>query len=216
MEVPVILGNSLIPATRMMGFASEISFDPTKIDANSFSLLLDNSALGDQDSLLSVSKVLLGNEFHIAIARSNDKSSIASVAGEIARIRFYVLPTASGDLGLNLSGNTKLLAKHPYLNFTPVLHYENANLQSFVSDIVSSVDASNRGAITVYPNPAQNQLTIESQSDIQQVQILSISGKQVLSTNESKHIDLSSLAAGFYMIKVFTTTGVYQQKLIKE
>ncbi|GAB1414905.1 hypothetical protein MASR2M117_03110 [Paludibacter sp.] len=64
----------------------------------------------------------------------------------------------------------------------------------------------------IYPNPAQDYITIEQSSTIQNVQIYDLSGKIILNKdkveNTSTTIDVSTLQSGVYMIKVNDGRGV--------
>ena len=72
---------------------------------------------------------------------------------------------------------------------------------------------------SIYPNPVSNQLHIESeQTQIEQVEIYNLNGKQVLMVNSFKNqpIDVSSLAKGLHLLKLQTEVGSLTKKLIKE
>ena len=64
-------------------------------------------------------------------------------------------------------------------------------------------------SIYVYPNPAQNYITIEGLTTNTNYQIIDISGKIILSgkiLNDSKQLDVSTLINGIYFLKVDTNT----------
>ena len=94
-----------------------------------------------------------------------------------------------------------------------------------VSDVfvLSSADLSalgvgtvNKGAITIYPNPAQTLLHIASAVTVR-AQISSIDGRTVLEQSQAKDIDISGLADGVYMIMLYDDNGlmVKTEKLVK-
>lgn len=65
------------------------------------------------------------------------------------------------------------------------------------------------------PNPAQDQLSIKiTNGEIHQVIIYDLYGRKVLKSRERK-IDVSSLASGLYMIKIYSSHGVVTKKMIK-
>ncbi len=55
--------------------------------------------------------------------------------------------------------------------------------------------------VKLYPNPVRDVLTIETNLDLQSVEIFNIHGQKVATTNQSQ-IDLSNLASGIYMVKI--------------
>ena len=67
--------------------------------------------------------------------------------------------------------------------------------------------------VSVYPNPAQDFLTISSESKVKEVQILSADGNLVLSGSNSNAIDVSMLNTGMYFVQCTLENG---QKLMKK
>lgn len=77
--------------------------------------------------------------------------------------------------------------------------------------------------VTVYPNPATDILTINVKdfSGNMNVELYDVKGQKVLSQNEAnfsneKSINISSLAAGIYVLKVNADNLSYTQKVIKK
>lgn len=74
----------------------------------------------------------------------------------------------------------------------------------------------NQNAISVYPNPAENQLNIVSKEEIKLVEIFSLSGQKISSTKQNV-VNVSFLPKGAYVIKVSNVNGkVYTEKFIKK
>ena len=68
---------------------------------------------------------------------------------------------------------------------------------------------------SIYPNPANNYLTITSQiNGIKNIAIYDILGKQVLNTIASERIDISSLANGVYIVKITQNEFSVTKKLV--
>ena len=70
-----------------------------------------------------------------------------------------------------------------------------------------------------YPNPVKHILSIKNQSNIDHIQIFSVSGKSVLSKNingNSAEIDLSGLSTGMYILNVKSDGKEKAFKFIKE
>jgi len=65
--------------------------------------------------------------------------------------------------------------------------------------------------VKLYPNPAQNQATIESNVVISSLQIMDYTGRILLSQSNvnatQQQLDLSKLGAGMYLVLVKTETG---------
>jgi hypothetical protein len=68
----------------------------------------------------------------------------------------------------------------------------------------------------VYPNPATSVLNITAAGTIQNIQVISITGTIVMNITGVNQIDLSTLKAGLYMIKVSTNSDVYSTTFVRE
>lgn len=70
------------------------------------------------------------------------------------------------------------------------------------------VDAPGRVSVVLYPNPASRYVNIESAAAVRLVQVLDLSGRMLLSSTEGGALDLTSLSAGHYLVRVYTSEGV--------
>lgn len=78
-----------------------------------------------------------------------------------------------------------------------------------------STNQIDKSKASVYPNPVQNQLNVESQEIINNIEIFDLLGKQIL-VSEEKSIDVSGLQSGIYLLKITTNNGILTQKIIKQ
>jgi hypothetical protein len=71
--------------------------------------------------------------------------------------------------------------------------------------------------ISYFPNPTNNMLFIDSNENPVKVSIYNVLGKEVISTKNSKEIDVSGLPSGVYIIRISIGDGVHQtnKKFIK-
>jgi len=75
--------------------------------------------------------------------------------------------------------------------------------------------------INIYPNPAKDQITINSTSNNQigQVEIFNLLGAKVDEVTVNNHeavIDVSTLKTGTYFLKIYADSGVSTEKIIKQ
>jgi uncharacterized delta-60 repeat protein len=70
--------------------------------------------------------------------------------------------------------------------------------------------------VTLYPNPAKDNVRIEASEMVQQVKVYNVAGELVLSPESTDTINVKDLKAGVYMISVQTGTGLKHLRLIKE
>lgn len=70
--------------------------------------------------------------------------------------------------------------------------------------------------LSLYPNPANTTLNIDSENELKSVEIYSLLGQKMLSST-AKQLSISNLASGIYMVRVEDENGaVATQKLVKE
>ena len=81
-----------------------------------------------------------------------------------------------------------------------------------VASALNSVEFDN--LYSVYPNPAKKSIEV-SGPDIQQIEVLNLSSKSVLKSTVNT-IDISALASGSYVVRIKTSKGIVNKKLIKE
>ncbi len=81
------------------------------------------------------------------------------------------------------------------------------------------VDTPDAVRVRCYPNPVGSQLTVEASEDIRSIEVFNLLGQRILSkdgSGRSIHTDLSSLAAGQYIVRIQTENAVESRKVIKK
>lgn len=70
----------------------------------------------------------------------------------------------------------------------------------------------------IYPNPAKNTVTVESEADDISVEIYDLNSKLILKTTKllNKNIDVSSFEKGTYIFKLVSKDGTISQKVVIE
>lgn len=83
------------------------------------------------------------------------------------------------------------------------------------TQIVNGISSKN---ISIYPNPATNAFTVNGLDGTATVAIADINGKQMLNecVNEGNAVNINSLPAGAYVVKISTANVVVKKKLIKK
>ena len=81
----------------------------------------------------------------------------------------------------------------------------------------TSVNAPVASNVRLYPLPVIDKLNISSESTVERLEVLSLTGKLMMNVqNPGQSVDLSGLAKGSYIVRISTAEGVNVQKLIKE
>ena len=96
------------------------------------------------------------------------------------------------------------------------LSFDNISLT--VVPATASVSDVNDFQFNIYPNPAKDVISFQTELPLERVEIFSLTGSKVLSqSNNVKQVEVGNLAKGFYMLKASAVDGkVATQKLIKE
>lgn len=74
-------------------------------------------------------------------------------------------------------------------------------------------------SITLYPNPARQEVNISSENIINSIEVFNSLGKKVYLTNvkaKEKTLDINTLSKGVYIIEINTDKGYVRKKLIKD
>lgn len=86
-------------------------------------------------------------------------------------------------------------------------------------EVLGIKDFTADNSVKIYPNPVKDIISIEAGSTIQSVSLYDLQGRllQTAVVNDATaKFDISSRAAGIYLLKVTTAKGVMAQKIIKE
>jgi ELWxxDGT repeat protein len=78
---------------------------------------------------------------------------------------------------------------------------------------VNDIDLKNE--IRLFPNPTNGKLSIQTEIEIESIQLVDVSGRVLLSQKDSQ-IDLSGYSRGIYLVKVNTVNHSISFKVIKE
>ena len=95
---------------------------------------------------------------------------------------------------------------------------EDIEFDILIHDPSLGVTDSTIEEFSIYPNPANNQITISSKEELTAVSIYNILGQELsryLGSDIQMNIDVSSLSTGTYIVKVQVGDAVSSKKLIK-
>ena len=84
-------------------------------------------------------------------------------------------------------------------------------------EIASSVESVEQKVqnITIYPNPASEQFSINTNEEIQSVSVYDLTGRLVLTQNNPNNtINIEDMVQGLYKVVVVTASGSFVSSLI--
>ena len=207
------------PLDSLIGLDS-ISFTVVGNDSSVYSTII--SVLVTPVTLLPVSLVsytakLVGKSVQVSWETSNNNAvSYFEVEHSFDGIDFKLLKTISQSSSHSYSLND--MAPSNGINYYRVVEHDNDGRISYYD--VKQVTIGSVSTDVIYPNPTKGLLQIKS-SNMKSIDILDASGKllvtyKVPTGQVLSQLNLSSLKAGNYMVKIATTDGVITKKLTKE
>lgn len=132
-----------------------------------------------------------------------------------ALYRFNGLAVGSFDIPLRKSGKTYVVLT----NDRNTVNYIEVSYAASITDSgsfdITEIREITDNNIRIYPNPAHNQLFIQSDAAISSINILNVEGR-IVQTGQSQTIDISGLAKGMYFIQIKTEKRTYTKKFVKE
>jgi hypothetical protein len=79
----------------------------------------------------------------------------------------------------------------------------------------AGINNANEISVDLYPNPTTSVLNIEAEG-VQEVSVIDINGRTVMTEKNVNAINMSNLANGIYYVRVITNNGVSSQKIVKK
>ncbi|MBO5957142.1 MAG: T9SS type A sorting domain-containing protein [Bacteroidales bacterium] len=146
-------------------------------------------------------------------------------------------PEQSSPLGYNIYINDELVAEnHNELSYSAkdingltvvrvVAVYENNKISASVIDnILVEINTEsiieNTNSLNIYPNPVNDRLYIEAETEIEEVVVYDVYGRRQVTETPSHQgnwtIDLSDLKSGIYFVKINTEKGNIVKRIIKD
>ncbi|MEW5676042.1 choice-of-anchor J domain-containing protein [Flavobacterium enshiense] len=86
-----------------------------------------------------------------------------------------------------------------------------------ISGTLSNETFGNQNIIKVYPNPVKDKLQITAQEEIENLQLISITGTVIKQVQNTTVLDMNELASGVYFLKITTKDNtVSTRKIVKQ
>lgn len=77
------------------------------------------------------------------------------------------------------------------------------------------ISKASKSLVAIYPNPTTDFLSVKSESKINSISVVDVTGKKVNVKLDGNKVDVRSLPAGTYLINVETKDGISTEKFIK-
>lgn len=208
-NLPISLGTIAEPASNVYGLAFTIDYDENIFDASTFAINFDNNWLGNNgnEAITYFNHNELNGSVDIAISRNNQTD--LSGIGELCNIKLTLksqLPDSFSVSNITVRGSqledfneNNIAVNEIDASFIVIATHDSLQKISEIGILRS-----------IYPNPANNSISVTSNTTLTNLAIYSINGKLLDSyhaPNIPKLIDISALESGVYLISGQTSDG---------
>ena len=237
---------SIIPVSKEYGATEWVRFDhPAKIDIDikgDYAYIRNYDYSISQESEISHSGELLSGEtvvFSVQMRNNSDEEAVGDLSYEVRRqsdnvivaegaerVDLQAYSTSSVMIELNLSENhfTKGVYTIAVTGYQSATHSDFEFVSAYnpyqFSIGVSGVESVDADDVAIYPNPAEDYVTVECDGAICSVDIFSAGGQLVKSlsgTDASVGIYVGNLPSGYYVIAIKTDDGkTVRKQMLKQ
>jgi uncharacterized delta-60 repeat protein len=192
----------------------------TVFNISGFDMAIGGIALQPDGKIISVGFIALpNNDIDMIMSRININGSLDNTFGSGGIIQFNNISTGY-DLAMcvALTNNGKIIigGLSDYTGTQPnTNHTEEFCLIRYNTNGALRINAPINIKTQIYPNPARDYISINCDEIVRSVAFYSLQGQEVLSIFNSRKIDISTLKAGVYSLKIQLENGVSISKITK-
>jgi len=213
----IMLGSSTNVMNQLYGVSFDINYDNSLINTNSAYIIYTGSFLNASSQNVQFRKTDFGNGKVYAASVRVDGSNVNGF-GKIGEFWFFVKSGTEGStLNLSVSNSTavdKTGQTHSLTGSSSAL-----SITSIVDFIGLKELNAFEHAVQFFPNPASNQLTLQSSMNaLINYSVSDIAGREITngSFSSSKNLDVSGFSAGTYFVRLQSGSLTAYKKLVIE
>lgn len=220
-KAKIYLGTSAIPASNVYGMVFTLSYDPKYVDSGSAVVNFSNCWVGQpgKDIITLTHDAYKSGQLYVGLSRINQAS--VKGYGEIGELSIVMQDNVAGKdwihkkVNLNISGVKMISEKEEILP----LNTAGDSMEVYQQTGITQTKA-NDDRITLYPNPAAEELYINTALNIKNVSIYDLTGKQVstqlLNGKSPYKIETANLSQGVYSIRIQTKDSTISKLFIRQ
>lgn len=122
----------------------------------------------------------------------------------VHELSLKTIQLSEGFINSNPNINNSVRIENGFLN-------TNTEIENFTSIKQNVADME----IKLFPNPASTVVQISSKNEIYKIELFNIFGEQVQTAIKTNEINIESLKAGIYVVKIESSRGELIKKIIK-
>lgn len=160
------------------------------------------------------------NHSHILVKKMDDAGNIVSADYEVSNFDLTThaeVPSVCGRFVTSSAPFSSTHVNHDYQRMMVKGAGTSCMAGTSMPGVGLDSESSASTDVTVYPNPADEIVLMETSSPYENYEICDMSGKQILSgeiQNGKALVDVSELNSGTYIVRFISTSSVEHQKLI--
>lgn len=209
----IYLGDAANAVTDINGIAFTVNFDKPLIEANNIYIEYESSFMDFTNQNLDFRKLDFANNV-IYTATTHTINSNASGFGKIATLHYQISLSIITDEVLNLG--LVQANKSDALGTISPLTSGTGTLMA-IGTSITSVKNLNDNEVSISPNPTNDLLTISSKTELQKIELVSITGQTLLnenSTSNSHTLHLENFVNGIYFVNMYQNNHIIKREKI--
>ena len=214
----ILIGDSALQINNLYGLAFTYHYDPIVMDSSSVAFDLDYSWFGNNANTIAIHKDFLSSgTIQAAITGINHTNR--SGYGVIAHMRSIITTDNINGKDLSYYTNRSFISDITAIDAQGNAIQLNAAIDSNqVGYIATGIQEASVTKVGLYPNPANGQVKVTSNSAINEITITDVLGKTISDLNVKNSLtevmDVSMLASGIYIVHISAQTGAATAKLV--
>lgn len=208
LEVPIFIGTESEEVENLYGVAFTIEFDSTYVEENSIDIDFNSLFLGEADVEVMG---LFYNKYSpgkVEVGLSKIDNIEASGSGMIGTMSLVMIDDIIGKETISIPFNLSITDITAISRDGSPVAISTTNTETEISTSIENIPYSGASMNRIYPNPANNVLTVEATQAIQQIQVADINGQLLMEINNlgvnEQALRIDALPDGLYLLKVKT------------
>lgn len=209
----IYLGDAANAVNDINGIAFTVNFDNTLIEPNNIYIEYESSFMDVTNQNLDFRKLDFANSV-IYTATTHTINSNASGFGKIATLHYQISLSIITDEVLNLG--LVQANKSDALGTILPLTSGTGTLMA-IGTSITSVKNINDNIVSISPNPTNDLLTINSKTELQKIEVVSITGQVLLCEipeSNSHKLHLTNFANGIYFVNMYQNNCIVKREKV--
>ncbi len=207
----IYLGDIITNINNLNGVAFTVDFDNTLIETNSLYIEYQNSFI-DAGQNLHFRKLDFANGKLFAATTHTINNNVNGF-GKIATLHYQIKSTLTGAQVLNLG-----ISQAYKSDFTGLITPLTTGTGSLTATIdVGLQEFLNSNTISLSPNPTNGSLTINSKTELQKIEVISVTGRILLNepVKSNNHtLNLENYSNGIYFVNIYQNNKIVRREKV--